>query len=144
MIIPVINKSHHQLPSYQTEHAAAMDATAFLPDGSVTLQPLERAMIPTGLFFAVPNGYEMQVRSRSGLSFKHGVVCINSPGTIDADYRGELKLLMANLSNQAYTIHDGDRLAQLVVARCEHIEWQAVEALDETTRGEGGIGHTGR
>lgn len=144
MNIPVINKSHHPLPAYQTEHAAAMDATAFLFDGPITLQPFERAMIPTGLFFAVPNGYEMQVRSRSGLSFKHGIICINSPGTIDADYRGELKLLMANLSNEAYTIHDGDRLAQLVVAKCEQVVWQAVDTLDETARGEGGIGHTGR
>jgi dUTP pyrophosphatase len=143
MNIPIINKSHHPLPAYQTDHAAAMDAIAFLQE-PVTLQPLERALIPTGLFFALPVGYEMQVRSRSGLSVKHGVVCINSPGTIDADYRGELKLLMANLSNEAYTIHDGDRLAQLVVAKCERIEWEPVEALNETARGEGGIGHTGR
>lgn len=144
MNIEVINKSHHPLPSYQTEHAAAMDAIAFLPDGPLLLAPFERTAVPTGLFFALPAGYEMQVRSRSGLSFKHGVVCINSPGTIDADYRGELKILLSNLSNDSYEIQDGDRVAQLVVSKCEQIVWQAVEKLDETARGEGGLGHTGR
>lgn len=144
MQINVINRSHHSLPGYQTEHAAALDAIAFLPDGPVTLQPLERAAIATGLSLAVPNGFEMQVRSRSGLSFKHGVVAINSPGTIDADYRGEVKVLLANLSNEPYEIQDGDRIAQLVVAKCERVEWQLVEELDKTTRGSGGFGHTGR
>lgn len=129
---------------YQTEHAAAMDATAYLPDGPITLAPLERAAIPTGLFVALPEGYEMQVRSRSGLSFKYGIVCINSPGTIDADYRGELKVLLANLSNESYEIQDGDRIAQLVVASHERVVWQAVETLDGTARGDGGLGHTGR
>lgn len=144
MQINVINRSHHPLPAYQTDHAAAMDATAFLPDGPVTLKPLERAAIPTGLSLAVPNGYEMQVRSRSGLSFKHGVVAINSPGTIDADYRGEVKILLANLSNEPYEIQDGDRIAQLVVTKCEKVDWQIVEELEETARGAGGFGHTGR
>lgn len=144
MQINVINHSHHSLPEYQTEHAAAMDAIAFLPDGPLTLAPLERAAIPTGLSVAVPNGYEMQVRSRSGLSFKHGIMAINSPGTIDADYRGEVKVLLANLSNESYEIQDGDRIAQLVVAKCERVEWQLVEELDETARGNGGFGHTGR
>lgn len=144
MNIEVINKSHHPLPSYQTEHAAAMDAIAFLPDGPLLLEPFERKAVSTGLFFALPAGYEMQVRSRSGLSFKHGVVCINSPGTIDADYRGELKILLTNISKEPYEIQDGDRIAQLVVAKCERATWQLVETLDETTRGDGGFGHTGR
>lgn len=144
MNIEVINKSHHPLPSYQTEYAAAMDAIAYLPDGPVTLAPFERIAVPTGLFFALPVGYEMQVRSRSGLSFKHGVVCINSPGTIDADYRGELKVLLGNFSNEPYEIHDGDRIAQLVVAKCEQLKWQEVQSLNETARGAGGFGHTGR
>ena len=144
MKIDVINTSNHSLPSYQTAHAAAMDAHAYLPEGPVIIEPFERIMIPTGLFFALPEGYELQVRSRSGLSFKHGVVVINSPGTIDADYRGELKILLSSLSKDTYEVHDGDRIAQLVVARHEKVEWQSVQSLDETVRGAGGIGHTGR
>lgn len=144
MNIEVINKSHHPLPSYQTEHAAAMDAIAFLPDGPLRLGPFERVAVPTGLFFALPEGYEMQVRSRSGLSFKYGIVVINSPGTIDADYRGELKILLSNFSNEPYEIQDGDRIAQLVIAKCEQLDWKEVETLSETARGEGGLGHTGR
>lgn len=144
MKITIINKSHHPLPEYQTEHAAAMDAHAFLPQGPITLKPLERVAVPTGLFMAIPEGFEMQVRSRSGLSFKSGIVAANSPGTIDADYRGELKILLANLSNEEYEIHDGDRVAQLVIAKHERAQWQEVEELDVTARGEGGFGHTGR
>jgi dUTP pyrophosphatase len=144
MKINVINTSNHPLPSYETTHAAAMDARAYLPSGSVTLKSLERMAIPTGLFMAIPEGYELQVRSRSGLSFKHGIVAINSPGTIDADYRGELKILVANLSNEPYEIQDGDRLVQLVVSKCERIEWEPAETLDETERGSGGFGHTGK
>lgn len=144
MKIEVINRSHHPLPSYQTEHAAAMDATAYLPDGPIKLVPFARVAVPTGLFFALPVGYEMQVRSRSGLSFKNGIVVINSPGTIDADYRGELKILLSNFSSEAYEIQDGDRVAQLVVARCEQLGWQEVESLNETERADGGFGHTGR
>lgn len=144
MKIEVVNQSTHPLPTYQTTHAAAMDAHAFLPDGPITLAPLERAIIGTGLFMAIPAGFEMQVRSRSGLSIKHGIVCINSPGTVDADYRGELKILLANLSNEPYTVQDGDRIAQLVVAKCEQAQWQLVESLSETGRGDGGLGHTGR
>lgn len=144
MEISVINTSHHPLPEYQTEHAAAMDAIAFLPDGALTLTPFERVAVPTGLFFALPVGYEMQVRSRSGLSFKHGIVCINSPGTIDADYRGELKILLSNLSDKPYDIQDGDRIAQLVVAKCEQVAWREAKELNETARGDGGFGHTGR
>jgi dUTP pyrophosphatase len=144
MNVKIINKSTHPLPNYQTEHAVAMDAHAYLPEGSVTLMPFERAAIGTGLFMAIPVGYELQVRSRSGLSFKHGVVVVNSPGTIDADYRGELKVLLANMSNEQYEVQDGDRIAQLVIAKCEQATWEEVEELDETTRGTGGFGHTGR
>ncbi len=144
MKIHIINKSTHPTPKYHTEHAAAMDARAFLPDGSLTMQPFERTVVGTGLYMAIPEGYELQVRSRSGLSLKYGIVCINSPGTIDADYRGELSILLANLSNEPYEVQDGDRIAQLVVAKCEHVNWQAVDELDETMRGEGGLGHTGR
>ena len=143
MTIEIINTSHHALPEYQTEHAAAMDACAYL-EKPLVLKPLERAAVPTGLFLAIPNGYEMQVRSRSGLSLKHGIVCINSPGTIDADYRGELKILVANLSNDPYEIKDGDRIAQLVVSKCERVQWQVVTKLDETERSHGGLGSTGR
>lgn len=144
MNIPIINTSHHPLPTYETEYAAAMDARAYLPDGPITLRPLERTAVPTGLFMAIPVGFELQVRSRSGLSLKHGIVAINSPGTIDADYRGELKILLANISNEPYEIHDGDRLVQLVVARYEQVAWEQVTELSETKRGGGGLGHTGR
>ena len=144
MNIKIINKSHHPLPTYETEHAAAMDGRAYLPDGSIVLAPLERIAVPTGLFMAIPTGYELQIRSRSGLSFKHGIVAVNSPGTIDADYRGELKLLVINLSNVPYEIHDGDRLVQMVVSRCERVVWVAASELDKTARSEGGLGHTGR
>jgi len=144
MNIQIINKSPHPVPAYHTEHAAAMDAHAFLPEGSEVLQPFERKAIGTGLFMALPEGYELQVRSRSGLSFKYGIVVINSPGTVDADYRGELKILLANLSNEPYEVQDGDRIAQLVVSKCEQVQWQEVAALAATKRGEGGLGHTGR
>ena len=108
------------------------------------VEPFQRVAVPTGLSTALPEGYELQVRSRSGLSFKHGIVAVNSPGTIDADYRGEIKVLLTNLSNEAYEIQDGDRVAQLVIAKYERAEWVEVEALDETERGDGGFGHTGR
>jgi dUTP pyrophosphatase len=121
-----------------------MDAHAFLPDESLVLGPLERTAIPTGLSMAIPEGYELQVRSRSGLSLKHGIIVVNSPGTIDADYRGELKVLVANVSNEPYEIKDGDRIAQLVIAKCEQAEWEEVDRLNKTERGEGGLGHTGR
>ncbi len=144
MKIEIINKSTHPLPKYQTEGSAAMDVHAYLPDGAMTLAPFERVAVPTGLSTALPEGFELQVRSRSGLSFKHGIVAINSPGTIDADFRGEIKVLLANLSNEPYEIQDGDRIAQLVIARYEQAQWQEVETLDETERGDGGFGHTGR
>ena len=142
--IPVINVSQHPLPAYQTAHAAGLDLCANLPDGPVLLGPLERALVPTGLSLALPPGYEAQVRPRSGLAYKHGIGIVNSPGTIDADYRGEVKVLLVNLSNEPFEVRDGERIAQLVVARHETVEWQPTDALGETARGTGGYGSTGR
>ena len=142
--VSVVNSSAHPLPAYQTEQAAGLDLRAHLPDGAVTLGPLERALIPTGLSLALPEGYEAQVRPRSGLALKHGIGIVNSPGTIDADYRGEVKVLLVNLSQEPFEVQDGERIAQLVVARYERISWQPVEALSETARGTGGYGSTGR
>jgi dUTP pyrophosphatase len=144
LTIPVINNSQHALPDYQTAHAAGLDLRASLPDGPITLGSLERQLIPTGLSLALPVGYEAQVRPRSGLAYKHGIGIVNSPGTIDADYRGEIKVLLVNLSNEPFVVHDGERIAQLVVARHETITWQPVEQLDETKRGTGGYGSTGK
>ena len=141
--VKVVNKSKHQLPQYQTAHSAGLDLKANL-DSPVTLKPLERALIPTGLFIELPVGYEAQIRPRSGLAAKNGITVLNTPGTIDADYRGEIKVILANLSNQDFVINDGERICQMVVARHETIEWSAVEKLNETTRGEGGFGHTGK
>jgi dUTP pyrophosphatase len=142
--IPVINTSRHPLPAYQTAHAAGLDLTANLPDGAITLGSLERRLIPTGLSLALPVGYEAQVRPRSGLAFKHGIGIVNSPGTIDADYRGEIKVLLVNLSPDSFTVQDGERIAQLVVAKHETIVWELTEQLTETERGAGGYGSTGR
>ncbi len=142
--IPVINSSRHPLPEYQTAHAAGLDLRADLPNGSVQLGPLERQLIPTGLSIALPVGYEAQVRPRSGLAYKHGIGIVNSPGTIDADYRGEIRVLLVNLSNEPFTVQDGERIAQLIVARHETIEWQPTESLSETARGAGGYGSTGK
>lgn len=144
MKIDIINKSTHSLPQYQTNGSAAMDAHAYLPEGPLAIAPFERVAVPTGLYVALPNGFEMQVRSRSGLSLKHGIVAINSPGTIDADYRGEIKVLIANMSNEPYEIKDGDRIAQLLIAKHERAEWNEVAELSETERGAGGFGHTGK
>lgn len=143
MKIPIVNSSKHPLPAYATPQSAGLDLRASL-DAPVVLQPLERRLIPTGLRIALPAGYEAQVRPRSGLALKHGITCLNSPGTIDADYRGEIGVILANVSAEPFTVADGDRIAQLVVARHERAEWQPVEALDETARGAGGFGHTGR
>ncbi|MCR5888506.1 dUTP diphosphatase [Hymenobacter sp. J193] len=142
MHIPVINRSHHPLPEYQTAHAAGLDVRANLQE-PVTLKPLQRALIPTGLFLEIPVGYEMQVRPRSGLAYKHGIGIVNSPGTIDADYRGELKVLLVNLSDTDFVVQDGERIAQLVVARHEVVSWQPAEELSQTARGAGGYGSTG-
>lgn len=142
MQIPVINRSRHPLPAYQTAHAAGLDVRANLT-APVTLRPLQRALIPTGLFVALPVGYEMQVRPRSGLAYKHGIGIVNSPGTIDADYRGEIQVLLVNLSDVDFVVQDGERIAQLVVARHEVIDWEPTEQLSETARGTGGYGSTG-
>jgi dUTP pyrophosphatase len=144
MHIPVLNHSGHPLPEYQTPHAAGLDLRAHLPDGPVTLRPLERQLIPTGLSMEIPVGYEAQVRPRSGLAVKHGIGIVNSPGTIDADYRGEIRVLLVNLSNEEFVVNDGERIAQLVVAKHEIIVWQPAEALSATQRGAGGYGSTGK
>jgi dUTP pyrophosphatase len=141
--VKVINRSRHPLPKYQTEHAAAVDVCANI-DEPITLGSLERKLVPTGLFFALPPGYEAQLRPRSGLAAKHGIGLVNAPATIDADYRGELGVILVNLSNEPFTINDGERIAQMVVARHETIAWEEVETLEATERGEGGFGHTGR
>lgn len=140
--IPIVNKSRHALPEYATEQSAGMDLRANI-DAPVTLEPLQRALIPTGLFMALPEGYEAQVRPRSGLAIKHGIGVLNAPGTIDADYRGEIGVIVVNLSNEPQTIENGERLCQMVVARHETVDWEAVDTLDSTQRGAGGFGHTG-
>lgn len=140
--IEVINKGQQPLPAYATAQSAGMDLRANIPE-SITLQPLERRLIPTGLHIALPEGYEAQVRPRSGLALKHGITVLNSPGTIDSDYRGELMVLLINLSQDPFTVNDGERIAQLVIARHEQAVLTAVEVLDETERGTGGYGHTG-
>lgn len=142
LTVPVVNKSRHALPEYATALAAGLDLRANL-DEPVTLGPLQRAMIPTGLFIELPAGYEAQVRPRSGLAAKHGISVLNSPGTIDADYRGEIKVILVNLSNEAFTVNDGERIAQLVVARHEQISWKPADELASSERGAGGFGHTG-
>ncbi len=142
MKIRIINHSHHPLPQYATPLSAGVDLRANL-DAPVILPPMGRCLVPTGLRIALPAGYEAQVRPRSGLALKHGITLLNTPGTIDADYRGEIGVIMANLSAEPFTIADGDRIAQLVVARHETAEWEAVETLDDTERGEGGFGHSG-
>lgn len=143
MKIRIKTTSKHPLPQYQTAEAAAFDLTASL-GAPVELEPLGRALVPTGLYMELPLGYEAQVRPRSGLAYNHGISIVNAPGTIDADYRGEWKVLLVNLSNEPYTVHDGDRIAQVVVAKCERVEWELVEELGETRRGSSGFGHTGR
>ena len=143
MKVKIVNNSRFALPEYQTPLSAGLDIRANL-DESVTLRPLERAMIPTGLFVELPEGCEMQIRPRSGLAAKHGITVLNSPGTIDADYRGEIKVILVNLSNEPFTIDAGERIAQMIVARYEQIEWQAVEELSATERGAGGFGSTGK
>lgn len=143
MKIKIINKSKHPLPEYKTEFSAGMDLRADLEE-PVILKPLERKLIPTGLFLEIPAGYEAQVRPRSGMALKHGLTCLNSPGTIDADYRGEVGVILANLSNEEFLINDGERIAQLVIARHETAEWEVVEELAETERGAGGFGSTGK
>ncbi|CAN5618483.1 dUTP diphosphatase [soil metagenome] len=143
MITKVINKSKHALPAYETPASAGMDLRANI-DVPVMVKPLERVMIPTGLFIELPIGFEAQVRPRSGMAWKHGLSVLNSPGTIDADYRGEIKVILVNLSSEPFEIKDGERIAQMVVAAHERIEWESTEELEESVRGTGGFGSTGK
>ena len=143
MKIKIINKSHHPMPAYATPQSAGMDIRANLTE-PVELKPFERKLIPTGLYIALPEGYEAQLRPRSGLALKHGLTLLNTPGTIDAEYRGESGVILVNLSTEPFTIADGERICQMVIATHAHVEWEAVETLDETERGAGGFGHTGK
>ena len=142
MNVKIINKSRHELPAYETGSSAGMDLRANITE-PVTLKPLERAIIKTGLFIELPVGYEAQVRPRSGLAAKKGITVLNSPGTIDADYRGEIGVILVNLSNEEFTVQNGERVAQMVISRHEHIIWKEVDSLEETSRGAGGFGSTG-
>ena len=143
MKVKVINTSKHPLPAYETLYSAGMDLRANL-DEPITLEPLERTLVPTGLFIELPVGYEAQIRPRSGLAFKHGISIVNTPGTIDADYRGEIKVILVNLSNVPFIINDGERICQMVVAQHARVEWEEADELDKTGRGAGGFGHTGK
>lgn len=140
--VRIINTSHHPMPSYATEHSAGMDVRANL-DSPVTLAPMQRVLVPTGLRIALPHGYECQIRPRSGLALKHGITVANAPGTIDADYRGEIGVILINLSSEPFVINDGERICQMVIAPYSWVEWEPAESLDATERGEGGFGHTG-
>jgi len=141
--VQIVNKSDFDLPKYETIFSSGLDLRSN-SEKAITLKPLERALIPTGIFVAIPEGYEAQVRPRSGLAFKHGITVLNTPGTIDADYRGEIKVILVNLSNSEFVINSGERICQLVFAKVEQIEWEQTDNLDETVRGAGGFGHTGR
>ncbi|MEM7549027.1 MAG: dUTP diphosphatase [Bacteroidota bacterium] len=143
MSVRVINKSSHSLPEYQTEHSAGLDLRANL-EKPIVLEPMQRALIPTGLFIQLEEGTEAQIRPRSGLAYKNGITILNSPGTIDADYRGEIKVLLINLSNESFSIENGERIAQMIVAKYEKVAWEKVEELSETERGAGGYGSTGK
>ena len=142
MKVRVINKSKHTLPEYETPQSAGLDLRANI-DESITLNSLDRVLVPTGIFMELPAGYEAQIRPRSGLAIKHGISLVNSPGTIDADYRGEIKVIVINLSKEPFVINDGERICQMVVAKHERVEWENTEELDKTIRGAGGFGHTG-
>ena len=143
MNVKIINRSKHDLPRYATEQSAGVDLRAEL-EASIELKPLERTMIPTGLSMELPKGVEAQVRPRSGLAAKHGITVLNSPGTIDADYRGEITVILVNLSNESFIIEDGERIAQMVIAKHEQADWELVEELESSERGAGGVGHTGK
>lgn len=143
MKINIINKSGLALPQYETAHAAGMDMRAFVTE-ELVIKPMQRILVPTGLYIELPAGYEAQIRPRSGLAYKHGISIVNSPGTIDADYRGEIKVLLINLSDTDFVVNNGDRIAQMVIARHETITWESAEELSSTVRGEGGYGHTGK
>lgn len=143
MKVRIINKSKHQLPEYATPYSAGVDLRANI-DEPIILKPLERALIPTGLFIELPEGYEAQIRPRSGLAAKHGLTVLNSPGTIDADYRGEIRVILVNLSEEEFVINDGERICQMVIAAHVQVKWEETDNLDETERGDGGFGHTGK
>lgn len=143
MQIKIVNRSKHPLPEYATLHSAGMDLRANI-DKPIILKPLQRVLVPTGLFIQLPEGYEAQIRPRSGLAIKHGISVVNSPGTIDADYRGEICAILINLSDEEFTINDGDRICQMVITEHSRVEWQEVVRLEETDRGSGGFGHTGK
>lgn len=142
--VKIVNHSHHPLPQYGTLQAAGMDVRAYLADGSITLKPGERKLIPTGLHIQLPSGYECQIRPRSGLALKHGITIVNSPGTIDADYRGEIGIILMNCGDKDFVINDGERICQMVVKEYTQVEWCQVSQLEDSERGEGGFGHTGR
>ena len=144
MTVKIVNKSDNNLPAYETSSSAGMDLRAYLPEGPITLKPMQRTLVPTGLFMEIPEGYEGQVRPRSGLAIKNGITVLNTPGTIDADYRGEVKIILINLSDTDFVINSGERVAQIVFAKCEQMEVLSVETLSETERGAGGFGHTGK
>lgn len=142
--IKVLNRSHHPLPAYGTHEAAGMDLRAYLPEGPMTLRPMQRALIPTGIHIQLPAGYECQIRPRSGLALNYGISIVNSPGTVDADYRGEIGIILINLGENDFTVNDGDRIAQMVITRYDHVIWEPVKKLDRTEREDGAFGHTGR
>lgn len=143
MEVKIVNNSPYPLPQYATEHSAGLDLRAHIQD-SLTLKPLERIMVPTGLFIELPSGYEAQIRPRSGLAAKHGISIVNTPGTIDSDYRGEIRVILVNLSSQPFILNPGERIAQMVIARYERISWKQADQLSETERGSGGFGSTGK
>lgn len=143
MKIKIVNQSKHDLPEYATPYSAGMDLRANI-DEPVTLKPLQRALIPTGLYIQLPKGYEAQIRPRSGLAIKHGISLVNTPGTIDADYRGEIRVILVNLSSEDFIVNDGERICQMVIAQYAQAQWESVDKLDETERGAGGFGHTGK
>ncbi|MGI9139467.1 MAG: dUTP diphosphatase [Sediminibacterium sp.] len=141
--VQIVNNSNHPLPSYATTGSSGMDIRAFL-EVPIILSPMERCLVPTGIFIAIPENWEAQIRPRSGLAIKQGITCLNTPGTIDADYRGEIKVILINLSNEPQVINDGDRIAQMVFQSVKKVEWEWVSSLDDTVRGQGGFGHTGK
>lgn len=141
--VKILNRSHHPLPSYSTPEAAGMDVRAYLPDGPVTLKPMQRALVGTGLHIQLPAGYECQIRPRSGLALRHGLSIVNSPGTVDADYRGEIGIILINLGEEDFTVNDGDRICQMVIKQYSHVKWDEVKELDRTKREDGAFGHTG-
>lgn len=143
MKVKIINKSNNQLPEYATEYSAGLDLRANLSE-DVVLNPMQRILIPTGLFIELPKGYEAQIRPRSGLAIKHGITVLNTPGTIDADYRGEIRVILVNLSEESFVIKNGERICQMVIAQHAQVEWHEVDVIDETKRGAGGFGHTGK